>query len=315
MAEGFITVPPPRGEAATAQNSVGVLNEQVAANERTKQAIDVGLISNNFDKYIVRPLNAFGLGGYIFDGEGETDVNLSASITDHYTENNVAIQDHIAVKPKRVTLKTFVGELVFRRDETTETSTQKVVRKLTVLGGYLPQLSDAATQARDSFLTENSELQIPDTTFDSAVRGATDLYSLVKNLNPPIKRQEQAYMFFKALMEQKILMSVQTPFEFMNNMAIESISAKQNELTQDMSEFTISLKEIRFATTETVAFDAEAYQERAGQQAEEVAKQGKTEGVKPNESYLYTITTGDKKADNLLRSDEFADLRVTKTGN
>jgi hypothetical protein len=56
-------------------------------------------------------------------------------------------------------------------------------------------------------------------------------------------------LFFKALYEQKILMSVQTPFEFMSSMAIESIIAMQPEESNTISHFTMVLKEVRFAST------------------------------------------------------------------
>ena len=299
-----LVLPAPVGEVATAQNSIGVLNQKIAANEQTKQQIDFGLISNNFDKYIVRPLNAFGLGGFVFDNEDETQVTLSADITDHYTEDNVVIQDHIAVKPKKVTLKSFVGELVYRGDESTETTTQQVTRKLTVLNQYLPILSSGAKQARDAFLDEKGEISVPDITFDNAVRGATDIYSLVKNLTPPTQRQEQAYMFFKALMEQKILVSVQTPFEFMNNMAIEGITATQTGNSKDISEFSITLKEIRFAELETVPFNSEDYQSRTDGQREELEKQGDINGS--SESITYDWLYGDDDFD----PNEFNDLRA-----
>lgn len=288
----------PSLEEITAMNRVNVENRNIVANENTKQNIDASLISNNFNKYIVSPLNAFGLGGFVFDNEDESKINLSADITDHYSESNVAIQDHIAVKPKKVTLRNFVGELVHRRDNTTNTTVQQVVRKLTILDSFLPQLSDAASQARDLFLTENSELDAGELSFDSAVRGATDLYSLVQNLSPPTKRQQQAYMFFKALMEQKIIVSVQTPFEFMNNMAIESIEAIQPPDTQDISEFAITLKEIRFVDVENTTFDSEKYQSRTGSQREDLEDQGNISGT--DQSILDGILFGDPSTDELF---------------
>jgi len=67
----------------------------------------------------------------------------------------------------------------------------------------------------------------------------------VKNMVGTQTKQQQAYMYFKALMEQKIIVSVQTPFEFMNKMAIESVTAIQSEGQRYMSDFSITLKEIR----------------------------------------------------------------------
>jgi len=53
----------------------------------------LGGISANLNNYVVRPLNAFGLGGFMFDIEGETSVNLTSQITDHFLEDTTNVQD------------------------------------------------------------------------------------------------------------------------------------------------------------------------------------------------------------------------------
>lgn len=248
-------------------------------------------ITNTFDKYIVRPANSFGLAGFVFDLEGDTDINLSTEITDHYTENNSAVQDHIAVRPKRITLKNSVGELVYRQDESTNNALEKAVQKLTVIDSYLPTLSNAGQQIKDAL--EGTEETL---SFNNLLNDATDIWGLTKNLNPPIPRQQQAYMYFKALCEQKILVSLQTPFEFATSMAIESVSARQEESSQWISDFTITLKEIRMVSTKTVPFeyinDVANLSPIAGQQASPTANNGAVQGsvvTKPVDSVLSTI--------------------------
>jgi len=73
-------------------------------------------VKDAFGKYVVAPITQFGLGGFVFDVEGATNIDLTADITDHYTEDNVAVQDHIALRPKRIRLDTYVGEVVYRDD-------------------------------------------------------------------------------------------------------------------------------------------------------------------------------------------------------
>jgi hypothetical protein len=215
--------------------------------------LEIAQITANFDKYIVRPLNAFGLGGFVFDVEGESTVTLTSEITDHFTEDN-AVQDHIAIRPKRVILRNYVGELVFRLDPDNDTPLQKVVQKLTILNGYLPELSDAASQAKSVYENGIGNLNF-DIITGANVSKAVDLWALVKNLTPPISRQEQAYMYFKALQEQKIIVSVQTPFEYMTNMAVESVISFQDDNSRFISDFSITLKEIRTAPTILVSYD------------------------------------------------------------
>ena len=203
-------------------------------------------LTSALNRYVVRPSNAFGLGGFVFDVEGDATVNLKAEITDHFLEDNSAIQDHIAIKPKKVTLKSYVGELVYEPDGNETTFVEKTVRKLTVLNGYLPVLTSAAESLKDFNAKDlSSATDIIGNVTSQTINKATDYYALAKNLLNADSRQQEAYQYFKALMEQKILISLQTPFEYVNNMAIESVTAFQGEGSKFISDFTITLKEIR----------------------------------------------------------------------
>lgn len=240
-------------------------------------ASDFDLLKSSFDQYIVRPLNAFGLGGFVFDVEGETVINSSADITDNYAEDNSALQDHIAIRPKLLTLRGYVGELVFNQNNKSPTFLQNVVQKLTILDSYLPRLSSAAAQAKKIFENGLSTDSLNSLTA-SSVANAADVYSTIKNLTPPTTKQAQAYMFFTALQEQKILVSVQTPYEYMTNMAIQSIIARQDEETKYITDFTITLKKIRTAQTKTVKFNAQNYQSKTQSQISSVLSGGKITG-------------------------------------
>lgn len=263
------------------------------------ERIEVGKIgelknfANAFSNYIVRPLNSFGLGGFVFDNEGETTVNLATEITDHFVEDSTTIQDHIAIKPKKVTLKSYVGELVYRQDESTDTFVQKAVQKLTTLNEFLPEMTSMAEQAlkiRDEDI--KFDLKSIDTALSAkTINRVTDYWSYIKNMAGGFEsRQQQAYMYFKALMEQKMLVSVQTPFEYMNRMAIESITAIQAENSKYISDFSITLKEIRTAsllatpknkyTTEKVSVDtSDPMQGRAMAQNADDINLGSVQGI------------------------------------
>ncbi len=41
------------------------------------------------------------IGAFVFDYAGEVSSELHADITDHYTEDNTVVQDHIALNPIR----------------------------------------------------------------------------------------------------------------------------------------------------------------------------------------------------------------------
>lgn len=212
----------------------------------------LALFQSSLSQYVVTPMNAFGLGGFVFDIEGEARVELTNEITDHYVEDNGAIQDHIAVKPKKLTLRNYIGELVFRQDKTTDTPLQKAVQKLTVLDATLPTLAIGAQQAYNAIERQAAGTFSAGQAFTAATNTASNLYALVKNLVSSTNRQQAASQYFKALRDQKMLFSVQTPFEFMTNMAIETIIAIQPEDSIYISNFSITLKEIRTASTVSI---------------------------------------------------------------
>ena len=206
-------------------------------------------IAADLQNYVVSPLNAFGLGGFIFDAEGESIARLSADITDPYTEDNHAIQDHIAIHPKRITLTGYVGEVEYTTADQDSSLLQKAVQKLTQISEFLPSISSYAAQAEDALSSPlSSTINLGD---------ASNIYGMVKNLissNGEEARQQNAYLYFQSLMNQGILMGVQTPWEFITNMVIETITAVQSENSRFITDFSITLKQMRFAKTKTNAF-------------------------------------------------------------
>lgn len=212
-------------------------------------------ITSALQSYVVAPLNAFGLGGFIFDLQTEEVATLQAEITDHYTEDNKAIQDHIALRPKRITLKGYVGELVYTQPNgNSPTPTQIVTQKLTELSAFLPQLSAAAVQAQAAISGINSASNIL-TSLTAAIPAAANIYSLVQNAigatTGNTQRQQSAYQFFAACQAGGVLMGVQTPWEFLTNMAIESIVAIQQEDSIFVTDFAVTFKQIRIVRSST----------------------------------------------------------------
>jgi hypothetical protein len=254
--------------------------------------INLNVFQEALTGYVVTPLNAFGIGGFVFDTEGETTANLTAEITDHFVEDGSTISDHIAIKPKKITLKNYVGELVYRQDDSTDTFVQKVARKLTTVSNYLPEITTMAQQVLDLRRSGNFLESLGNLNVSKTINRVSDFWALSKNLLSGQSKQQQAFMYFKAMYEQKLLLSVQTPFEFMNSMAIESITAIQNDGEKYVSDFTITLKQIRTAkeiyaskgsvkiiTDGTVDEITEFMQERAPAQYADVSNQGNIPGL------------------------------------
>ena len=247
---------------------------------------DVDKLTENLNKYVIKPLNVFGISGFIFDVEGETRMNLESDITDNFVEDNSAIQDHIATKPLRITLTRYVGEKVYEGSETDiRKDIASVVSKLTTVVAALPALASSANAIFD----RGSDLGAANV---GDVQKVDDLYGLFQNLNPSASKQQKAYLYFKALQEQKILLSVQTPFEYLTNMAIESIVATQGESSKDISNFSITLKKIRTASISLTKFDKDDFQGRAKNQKSPQVDNGKAKGNEVEPSVLIELSGG-----------------------
>lgn len=64
---------------------------------------------------IVRPKNPpDGIAGFVFNIPQEEEINLRSEITDHFVEDNTAINDEIALKPEEFTLRGLVAEVAVR---------------------------------------------------------------------------------------------------------------------------------------------------------------------------------------------------------
>jgi len=213
---------------------------------------DFNSMQSVLSNYIVTPLNSFGIGGFVFDVEGASIGTLSAEVTDHYAEDNSFFQDNIAIRPKQFILRGFIGELTHSVDVQDLSLLQTLTQKLTTLNAVLPALSSGVQQAQSFF--DGGDFSLQKITSPQFLSQANSLYAAVQNMLPQNK-QQAAFQYFKALWQSKILVSLQTPFEFVSNMAITNVTAIQHEETKYRTDFSITLKEIRYASTKTTLFD------------------------------------------------------------
>ena len=107
----------------------------------------------------------------MFIYEGENAVNLASDITDHYIETNSSVQDHIALKPERITVHGFIGELTNTFPPFLPPSTQ-VQAILGAIGAFAPGFSQSASNViNDAFQAYQA--------VSSAVNGAVGAWNTV----------------------------------------------------------------------------------------------------------------------------------------
>lgn len=239
------------------------------------------------NQFVVSPIVNLGIAGFAFDIFEEHKSELTAEITDHFVEDNSTIQDHIAIKPDKFTLRGFVGEVI---EESAEPKSEvaELAEKLTIINSYLPVITGAARQVQS--LVQDGNVTTVDGVKD-AVGTGVDLFQAYKGLNPPDSKQAKAYNFFKALFDAKQLVSVDTPFGFVSDMAIENIISIQGDNAY-ITDFAVTLKKFRQADTKLVDFDDKKAQGRAANQKAEEVDQGTVKGKDENVSLLKKATGG-----------------------
>lgn len=199
----------------------------------------------------------------LFAYREDDSVQLSSDITDHYTERKNPLQDQIALRPEIITLKGYIGELSDQTESILKV-VQTVESQLTVLAPFMPGLTAAALQAF-------SVAQQVYNTGASAVTTVMQAVDLLTGGDLQTK-QQKAYSFLKSRWKARMLFTVQTPWELFKDMAIMELRATQENDTDQISDFTISFKQMNFA--DVTYLDQTVKQTRLNAQASGMVNQG-----------------------------------------
>lgn len=262
--------------------------------QNTQSVLNYAIDASNT---LVSVAGTVGIAGFVFDIADEDIVELDSDITDHYVENGSAIQDHIVLRPERVTVRGLVGEYRYIA-ESNETRLQRATKKLTTLASYLPPLSQAATAIYKGLQgkNESSSLAILGD-FNNPINTAMDLYKTYRNINLPQTEQQKAFVYFEALRNSRALFTIQTPFRYYTDMAVESIKATQGNFSRDQSEFEVSFKKMRFVEVERKQLSQKQAQELSIQYQNRAAEQ--RSGVQ-DKGFAPTKQTGASKYSNII---------------
>lgn len=191
---------------------------------------------------IIRPLNPPpGVAGYLFDINEQDAVELRSTITDHYVENNTAIQDHIALAPEKVTVNGLVAELTNALVQPDRTA--QIPESLPLVPELLPTYTPQAEQEQAARAATAAETV-------GAVTENNSLYSYFSAKSPTTPNQTKqagAFAYFYNLWKGRVLCSVETPWGIWTNMAIEGYRAEQEADSRYKSNFKLTFKKIRFA--------------------------------------------------------------------
>jgi hypothetical protein len=218
-------------------------------------------------KAIIKPDDKIeGIDGLVFDIPESESLALKAQITDHFVEDNTALQDHIAISPISVTLSGKVAEVVMEQSKLQQYA-QSILTTLGSLSAIAPTLSQSAASVLKKTLQAKAAA-------DAVVARYKNAASLFDD-KATASKQKRYYQKIKGMFDSRGVFTVQTPWVTLSNMAIEAVNFEQDESTKDWSTVSVTLKQIQFAKTKTVTGKLKG---RIVQQKAPLADKGKNIG-------------------------------------
>ncbi len=247
----------------TLNKTLGTQNPKDVANSVLKENVSIG-------EAIVNVLGATGIAGFKFNIPKSELVKMQSDITDHYTDANRPIQDHIALSPIIITLNGLHGEY-FHSVNPIEDTLAKVVPTMRLVAEFLPKISPVTQKIKTDYINKTKEMATKYNVSDpknlenidkfQAAKEVTllngmDLFKLFQELYKLKSAQTRAFLFFEALWQSKTRFTVETTWKRYNNMVIENLQPLRDE-NADITDFTVTFKQINYAVTQvTSAKDA-----------------------------------------------------------
>lgn len=220
---------------------------------------------------------------FLFNYEGEQTVILDSDITDHFIEDNTAIQDQIALRPVMITTQGFVSELN-NVVPTLLQPLQLIANTLTPVGAYVPGLSvtaiEAYNQAFQLYQVTQNAINAGVSAWSSisggqgttVISGQESAFSPINRL-PNQNKQQTAFQLFYGYWINRTLFTVQTPWAIFQNMAIKTLRPVQSADTNTFTTFECTFKQIRTASSSTPT-QSLVSQGRLSSQCSDITNQG-----------------------------------------
>lgn len=243
----------------------------------------------NLGEAVVNVLSSTGIAGFKFHIPESEQVNMESDITDHYTDSNSVIQDHVAKRPVVLTLSGYQGEYFYSVNEI-EDALANVTPVLSLVKQFVPKLSAATIQAKQGWLNyqntintgggigENQNIDPSKTLTENTTPAnkagvlwnslnGVDLFKLFQDLYKLKSAQTRAFLFFEALWKSEAVFTVETTWKRYDNMMIQKVLPIR-ESNADITSFTVTFKQMNFAQTRF-----ESLNNAAGRTRSQLAKQ------------------------------------------
>ena len=238
------------------------LNSIYAKGDIKNNAVKLLKESVNVGEAVVNVLSNTGIAGFKFNIPQKEQIKLESEITDHYTDLNNPVQDHIAQKPITITLTGLQGEYFYSVHQLQDIIA-KVVPTLSLVKQFLPKISDSTKQIltkKHQSVNSSSNYTIENGILVAGIEkkrlkwdlNGIDTFEIFQDLFKLTSSQTRAYLFFEALWQSQARFTVETTWKRFDNMVIQTITPSRNE-NADITEFTITVKQINFTQTQTAS--------------------------------------------------------------
>ena len=185
------------------------------------------------------------IGGFEFDYIHEQRMEAGSSITEHWTENNFFLQDHVALKPVRLVLRGYVADV-----KQTRTQAVGIIGALTAvlspvapyMTKYTPGTAAKMGSAIQTAFAVEGQLRNAISTGTAVVKTVGTIAG-VAGLMPTAC--QKAFKTLEGLRELQYRFAVVTPFKTYKNMMMENLVMVSPEDTRGYTDITVTLKEIR----------------------------------------------------------------------
>jgi len=249
------------------------------------------LIFNNID-------NITDIDGFRFDVLSKEEVDISAKYTKHNLESGRPISDACAFEPLSITLTGTIGDIF-----TEQSKARKILNNVSagvgIINSYLPAKTQRQTQ-------KISNIQNQIESVYSRVLGVVNTAQVLKDgfdaINPRKileTRTQQITKFLNFCFRNSILLNIYSEtFGNLENIVITNVKTVKALQTNNTIEFTITLEQKEFATTQIITIDKKKFLGRVKGQVEDIKKQQKTQGQNVGSPSL--LYSGGSKLLNIL---------------
>lgn len=213
----------------------------------------VDLLSSVIDTAaLVTPQEDVGFNGWLFHIPQDSSLEFNSNITDHYVENNKAVQDNVSLQPIEYTVTGLIGELNWRDVyDKTQQAVAAVEDKLPILSILTPELTAQALQTFNLVdKAYNTAKKLGKLAGDNNDDGVYEQFlkqagkSFTSAIPGKLKQQELAVNFFFWAWQGRKLFRVQTPWRIFENMVIKSCRATQSESGKTATNLVITFKQL-----------------------------------------------------------------------